>query len=432
MILSQAMRARALVLVLALLVCALPAPNPVRAADEQRIAAVVNDSIVSLQDLNERLRLVLLTSGIRQSEQARDRLAPQVLRSLVEETLQMQEAKRLDITVDDSEIQQALQSIAERNHMTTDSLHRLLSSNGVNFDTLLRQIRAQIAWVKVINRQVRPKVNVTVDQLEMAVQEARASQGQPEYLLSEIVLPVDSPDQADKVAADATRLVQTLREGASFDALARQVSAASSAERGGDLGWVSASAIPNELLTALERLRPGEISDPIGSPIGFHVFWLRDRRTTQAPVDAAAASVEVHLTQILFPQDDTGDPTKLAELREQAANLRDRLTDCPAMVQVAQEIGAPASGDLGWLRIGDLPPDLGHTVLSLPIGEVSQPLQDTTGIRLLMVCERRGDQPATSSERDQIAERLEREQIDRLARRYLRDLRKDAFIEVRL
>jgi peptidyl-prolyl cis-trans isomerase SurA len=418
------------VLCLALSYISLMALMPVGAALEQRIAAVVNDRVVSLRDLNERLQLVLLTSGIPESEQARARLAPQVLRSLIEEALQMQEADRLGITVEDVEMQRALENIAQRNNMSTDDMRRFLADSGINFETLLRQVRAQIAWVKVVAREIRPRVNVTVDQLALAMQEARQSQGQPEYLLSEIVLPVDSPDQAPRVAGDAQRLVQTLREGASFDSLARQVSVAASAEQGGDLGWVPAASIPRELLGALERLRPGEVSEPIGSPVGYHVFWLRERRVAQAPVDQAAAAIEVELTQILFPTDGAG-PEMLAGLREQAAGLRAEMTDCGAMVAKAEDLGAPASGELGWIRIGDMPPDLAQAVLALPVGEVSQPLESPAGIHLLMVCDRNEPQPSAPA-REEIAQRLEQEQIDRLARRYLRDLRKEAFVEVRL
>jgi peptidyl-prolyl cis-trans isomerase SurA len=398
-------------------------------ADEQRIAAVVNDDVVTARDLNERLQLVMLTSGIRDSEQARSRLAPQVLRSLIEETLQLQEAKRLNIEVGQVELDNALGNIAKRNKLSVDQMKGFLVNNGINLDTLVRQVRAQIAWLKVVNREIRPKVTVTVDQLDLAVQEARESQGQPEYLLSEIVLPVDTPAQADKVAQDAQRLVQTLREGASFDSLAHQVSASASAERGGDLGWVNATAIPSELLTTLDRMRPGDISDPLNSPIGYHIFWLRDQRTAAPPVDSSRAAVEVKLTQILFPTD--GSAAAAAEARDRAAAMRGRLTDCPTMAQVASEVKAPASGDLGWLKVGDLPPDLGKAVLGLPVGEVSPPLQGPSGIHLLMVCDRREPQGVTP-EREQIAQRLEQERTDRLARRYLRDLRKQAFIDVRL
>jgi peptidyl-prolyl cis-trans isomerase SurA len=209
----------------------LVAQQAARSLQPQRIAAVVNDDVVSLRDLTERLQLVMVTSGVQDTPEARQRLAPQVLRSLIEETLQLQEAERLDIDVAPAEVEQALEAIAERNNLSAEQMRNLLSRNGVALQTLDRQLEAQIAWVKVVNRLIRPRVSVTVDQLEMAVQEFQESQGQPELLLSEIVLPVDNPQQEAEVAADARRLAETLRAGADFGSLARQVSVAADALR---------------------------------------------------------------------------------------------------------------------------------------------------------------------------------------------------------
>lgn len=411
------------------------------AAIEQRIAAIVNDDVVSLQDLNDRLGLVLLTSRIPDEERARARLSQQVLRGLVEETLQLQEARQLSISVTPDEIQRALADIAERNNLTPEQLTDLLIKNDINPETLLDQLRAQISWLKIVNQRIRPQVNVTVDQLEIAVQEARRDQGQPEYLLSEIVLPVDNPGDEPSVAADAARLYQTLSEGASFDALARQVSASSTARRGGDVGWIQASKMPRELVEALERLRPGDISQPLRSQVGFFIFQLRDRRLSKAPAPSEekndAASDEIKLSQILFQADIKNDADLSARVDEANA-LRPRLTDCEAVNRIAEEQNAPASGDLGWLRVGDLPAVLAKGVADLPVGEISEPLQGPAGVHLLMVCERRGEEASetadlgSTEEREKLARDLERERLDRLARRYLRDLRKQAFIDVRL
>lgn len=408
-----------------------------RAAVEQRIAAIVNDDVVSVQDLNDRLGLVLLTGQIPDQEQARARLAPQVLRGLIEESLQAQEAARLSIGVSPDELDRALQDIAGRNKMSPDQLQQFLGQNGINPETLLDQLRAQISWIKLVNQQIRPKVNVTVDQLEIAVQEARQNQGQPEYLLSEILLPVDNPNQEQRVAADAQRLVQTLSEGASFEALARQVSATASARRGGDVGWVQASGIPPELVNALESLQPGEVSAPLRSSVGYYIFKVRDRRLGKVPAAAGGENgVEIKLAQILFAADIKNDAALSAQATEAAA-VRDRLTDCETVNKVANELKAPASGDLGWLKVSDLPAVLANAVVDLPVGEISQPLQGPAGIHLLMVCERQGDKPkeadlGSEEEREKLVQQLERERLDRLARRYLRDLRKQAFIDIRL
>jgi peptidyl-prolyl cis-trans isomerase SurA len=404
------------------------------AIEPLRIAAVVNEDVVSGQDLADRLQLVLVTSGVPDSEETRANLAPQVLRGLIEERLQLQEAERLGLGVDAAEIEQALRNIAERNNMTPEMMRSFFVANGVSLDTLTDQLRAQIAWVKVVNRQIRPRVSVSVDQLDLAMEEISLARGQPEYHLAEIVLPVDGAEQEEAVARDALRLVQTVRDGADFASFARQFSIAASAEQGGDLGWVSASAIPPELLPTLERLQPGDVSEPIRSNVGYHIFWLRDRRLAAA-VDPGTRDIEVELAQVLFPADAETPPSAREQLRVQAAALRERLDDCDAMARVAEEIAAPASGRLGWLRVGDLPPELARAVVTLEIENVSPPLDGPAGIHLLMVCERRGPNGVaggSATNREELARRLENERIDRLARRYLRDLRAQAFVEVRL
>jgi peptidyl-prolyl cis-trans isomerase SurA len=410
-----------------------------KAAVEQRIAAIVNDDVVSVQDLNDRLGLVLMTSRIPDQQQARARLAQQVLRGLIEEALQLQEASRLSIGVDEAEIERALAEIAGRNKMSVEQMQQLLGENDINEQTLLDQLRAQISWLKIVNQKIRPQVSVTVDQLEVAVQEARRNQGQPEYLLSEIVLPVDNPSEEGTVAEDAARLVQTLSEGASFEALARQVSASATAARGGDVGWVPASTIPPELVSALERLRPGDVSQPLRSPVGFYIFQMRDRRLGVAPatgVNGTATSDEIRLSQILFEADIKDDATLSARVDEATA-LREQLKDCETVNKKAADMGAPASGDLGWLKVSDLPSILATAVTDLAVGEISPPLQGPAGVHLLMVCERQGEQEpkidlASEEERTKLTQQLERERLDRLARRYLRDLRKQAFIDVRI
>jgi peptidyl-prolyl cis-trans isomerase SurA len=410
------------------------APQAALAIEPLRIAAVVNDEVVTGQNLADRLQLVMVTSGVPDSEETRARLAPQVLRGLIEERLQLQEAERLGLGVDAAEIEQALRNIAERNDMTPEMMRRFFVANGVSMDTLTAQLRAQIAWVKVVNRQIRPRVSVSVDQLDLAVEEIGRARGQPEYHLSEIVLPVDGPGQEEAVARDALRLVQTVREGADFATFARQFSVAASAEEGGDLGWVSASGIPPELLPTLERMAAGDVSEPIRSNVGYHIFWLRERRLAAA-VDPVARDIEVELAQVLFAADDGTTASTLEQMRAQAAALRERLVDCDAMASVAEEIAAPASGRLGWLKVGDLPPQLARAVMGLEIEDVSPPLDGPAGIHLLMVCERREPNGVTSApdtDREELALRLENERIDRLARRYLRDLRSQAFVEVRL
>lgn len=228
------------------------APAALAQGAAQRIAAVVNDDVITTQDLLDRLDLALATSGVPNDPKTRRRLAPQVLRGYVDEKLQLQEAKRLGLAVVEAEVDAAIDTIAQRNNTTRDGLYRYLRERNINPGTLRQQIRAQIAWLKIVSRELRPRVAVPSEQVELALKRAGAGEENIELLLSEILLPVYDRAQEGTVLADARALVATLRGGADFAALARQVSAAASAETGGDLGWVRAAAILPELRDRLQ------------------------------------------------------------------------------------------------------------------------------------------------------------------------------------
>jgi peptidyl-prolyl cis-trans isomerase SurA len=248
-----------------------------------RIAAVVNDDVITIQDLADRLDLALVTSGLPNQPEARRSLAPQVLRGVIDEKLQLQEAKRLGLDVSEGDIDQAIDTIAQRNKTTRADLVRYLETHNIKPSALRTQLRAQIAWIKVIAREVRPRIVVTQEQIDLALKRrGGAASGDTELLLAEILLPVYDRNQEPSVLEDARRLVSTIREGGDFAALARQVSVAASAEEGGDLGWVQAAAVLPDLRGRVMNLEPGQVSDPIASPAGVHIFQLRDRRSRDA------------------------------------------------------------------------------------------------------------------------------------------------------
>ena len=229
------------------------------------------------------MTLALATSGLPNDPATRQRLAPQVLRGFVDEKLQLQEAARLGLAVTDVEVDQAMETIAQRNKTNRVDLTRYLLQQNLSPDSLRDQLRAQIAWIKIINREIRPRIVVTQEQIDLAIKRNGGASGDPELLLSELLLPVYDRAQEASVLSDAAGLVTTLRGGADFAALATQVSAATSAENGGDLGWVRTAAITPELRAQIETLKTDEISDPIVSPAGVHIFLVRDRRAGAAP-----------------------------------------------------------------------------------------------------------------------------------------------------
>jgi len=200
------------------------------------IAAVVNDEVVSAYDLEQRVALIVSSTGVDGSGEAGKRLREQVLRTLIDEKLQMQEAKRLEIVADPKEVDETLSGIAEQNRMTTDQLRETLERSGVSIDSLLTQIRAEIAWSDLVRKKFLSRISPGDEQVDEVLARMEANAGRPEFLVAEIFLSVESPDDDEEVRRSAMRLVEQLQQGAAFNAVARQFSQAATAATGGDLG----------------------------------------------------------------------------------------------------------------------------------------------------------------------------------------------------
>lgn len=401
-------------------------PQVAQAQSTQRIAAVVNDDIVSVQDLRERLGLALLFSGLPRDAETQRRLAPQVLRRLIDERLQLQETRRRGIAVSPAEIRGAVRNAAAANNMTEQQLRGFLADQGVDPRALEQQIEAELAWLRMVRQTLAQQVVVTDQQVELALDAAQRG-GSSEVLLSEILLPVYSPDQSAEVLADAEELRAAIREGADFAAIARQVSASGSAAEGGDLGWVPLDAVQAALRPTLEALGPGQISDPMQTPAGVQLFYVRDKRTVAGVVAPDIRRV----SQLLFPVAPDAPESAVADAVARAQEIAREIGGCGDVERLARQLALPGSGDLGWMRPVDLPAEMAPVINALPLGRLSQPMRSGSGIHLIMVCENARSSPE-AARRAAIRRDLEAEQVERLAGRYLRDLRKDAFIDVRI
>ena len=400
-------------------ICLLLLPPPALGQQSLRAAAIVNDDVISMLDLEMRIRLAILAVGLENRPEVRQRIGPQVLRSLIDERLQLQEAKRLGIEISEQDINAAIEDLSRRNNRSREEFAQLLSSRGILPVTLAEQVRATIAWQAVIARSLRPQVIISEDEIQAAVSRIRADQGKRERLVAEIFLAVDDPSQDEDVRVSGERLMQQLRNGARFSELARQFSQGATAPVGGDLGWVQESQLPEEMNYALSRIRPGQVAGPIRSLTGYHLIFFRQERVI------TAGEEYLGLKQIFIPRPQAGDDDGTAE--EEAQSISDSLDGCEAMDEMSKQVGG-ASGDLGEVKVSDLPTDLRNVVANLSIGQASRPISRPDGIAILMVCSRKGE----GINRQAIEDGLRRERIDMLARRHLRDLRKAANVEMRI
>ena len=269
--------------------------GPVRGQDAFRPAAVVNDEVISVLDLAMRVRLAIVGAGVQDSQEVRRRLTPQVLRGLIDERLQLQEAQRLDISVSDDDVARALEQIAGQNNMSEGQFLSMLRNRGIIPTTLIDQIRAQIAWQTVVRRRLRPTISISEEEVQEVADRLTSRQGSLERRVAEIFVAVESATQEEEALANANRLLEQLRGGANFAGLARQFSQSGTANLGGDRGWIRDGELPEELNRALTQMGPGEISPPIRTVSGFHILLLRDMRKNEGQ-EVDRARIQQNLT----------------------------------------------------------------------------------------------------------------------------------------
>ncbi|MGF1475092.1 MAG: peptidylprolyl isomerase [Geminicoccaceae bacterium] len=395
----------------------------------QGIVAVVNDEIVSEWELDQRVKVALVLSNLDPTQENESRVRPQVLRGAIDDELRLQEANRLNVSITDDALDQVIESIAERNRMNVDEFFEIFTSRGVEENALREQYRAQVAWESGVSRLFSQRVNVSEAQVDRELKRERETRNEPDFHLLELFLPVYRDQSEAEVLADADRLLDALESGASFSALASQVSAAPSAENGGDLGWLKLRDLPEALRSVVGAMEPGEVSGPVQTPRGVYLFALADKRQAGG---FRQEIVRVSLAQLFLP----ANAAPLPQLLDRAGELRRTVGTCDDMDRVGEQLALPASGRLGWVAPGDLPPVLSATVVSLRPGATSAPVQGPAGVHVLMVCDRETRNiplpPPPPVTREEIQQRLEREALEQLAERHLRILRKDAFIEVRI
>jgi peptidyl-prolyl cis-trans isomerase SurA len=405
-------------------------PPPGDQVFETRIAAVVNDEVISVADVQSRLRMVMLSSNLTDSPETRQRVAAQVLRTIVDEKLQMQEAKRQNITATDEELNKALGQIEKQNNMQPGQLQQVLKAHGIERSALIDQLTASIVWSKLVRRLVSQTNVVSDEEIDYALKRAKETADEPQSRVAEIFLAVDNPQQEDEVRRLAERLTEQMRQGARFSAVAQQFSQSATAAVGGDIGWVRAEQLSPELGKAVAQMRPGELSPPIRTGSGYYLLLVLDRRSGRA---AGPEDSVLHLVQIVFPlPPQAPDAMRRAAIAE-AQSAKTTAKNCDDLLKIGKEKGSPQLSSEGRLRADQVAPAMRSIVLGLTVGQASQPIVQKNGVGVIMMCEKAATPSApTVPSRDDIAETLMRQRLDTLARRFMRDLRRTAFVDVRV
>ncbi|HVM82483.1 MAG TPA: peptidylprolyl isomerase [Candidatus Binatia bacterium] len=428
---THPLRAALLVLfagILGVLAGTAPLVRPAAAQDELKIAAVVNDDVITQLDVFMRLRMAMLSAKLQDTPETRQRLLPTVMRALIDDHLKYQEAKTQGVTVGDAEVNNRIETLAKRNGMTRQDFETMLNGNGVLITALSDQIRSDIAWSRLVQRTLRSTIRITDAEIDEAMNRAKTARGKMEYHLSQIFLQVDSPKDSPQVQQSAQRLMEQLQSGAEFASLASEFSQDTTASNGGDMGWLRADeidpAIARELLNAGSGAdAKGKVLGPIAGTGGYFLVRIEDTRVGE---ESAVAPGSVHMVQLIWPLNRNPSDKEVQSAQDQADAYAGKVTSCDEFEREAPETAG--FRDFGRVRFDDMPPEIRQMAMTQPIGTPTKGVRGTGGVAVFVICDRGG----AGNSRVAIADRLAAERLETLARGYLSDLRRAAYIDIRL
>ena len=390
---------------------------PVQAQDSHGIVAVVNEDIVSAHDVRQRVLFLLATTGAQRDEASLARLQQQALRNLVDEKLQMQESKKYEQTISDAQIDRSVQSLIARNELSPEEVIERLAGVGVSIETLRDQVRAEIAWQRIVNGLYGSRIRISDAQIDETLSRLTANASKPSYRVAEIYIEATEDIGGMEGALEGARaMISQVNDGAPFPLLARQFSSAPSAASGGDVGFVQDGDLRPEVDAVIKTLEVGTISEPIKTPGGYYVVAVVDKQISES-------DTTFRLRQINMTKAD-------GATEDQFRGFKTRFESCETLAEDIEEIEGLNTADMGEIKASEMTEDIRALISGLTEGQLSDPISTGEGVVALMVCSSEVSGKGIPT-RDQIEERLIDQQLAQASKKHLRDLRRQAAIVTR-
>lgn len=417
------------------LALAFPLSGVIAQAEEplDRIVAVVNDDAIMASELEDRMvqaRSQLASRNIAMPDDAV--LRRQVLDRMIVEQIQLQMAEQANLSVNDTELNRAVRTIAENNGMTVEQFADALEADGLSLAVVRDQVRREMLMRDLQQRRVASRVNVSDREVQRYLEQQGVSDD-TRYRLGHILVALPqspTPDQVQAAQQEANALYERLQAGADFADLAASESDGANALEGGDLGWRQGGEIPTVFAETLPQLSVGDVSEPIRSPSGFHLVKLMDREGGKQ----RAVVEEEQVRHILIETNPNQGEERAQALAEQ---VRQRLLSGEDFASVAQEVSddrgsAMNGGDLGWVRPGQMVPAFEEAVDSLPVGQISQPVRSRFGYHIIEVLDRRQQDVTQEAQKSQVRQTLFQRKVNDELEAWMQQIRADAYVENRL
>ena len=429
--------------ILCILLCASFAPLKAEPGSS-RIAAIVNSRVISEADLNNRLKFAAISSGLEPTQENMDQMKQQMLHMMIDEQLQLGVGEMYNLKIDDEQLAAAIKDIEQSNGMPEGTITELLEKNYIPLKTFHDQLRAQLTWVSFIRAKYPlknledhlnrgegldfgPSLQIADWEIEQELKLQQEKDTKVQYHLAELFLPFDNAEQEERVKETFLHLIDELQKGAHFGALAQQFSQSATAAQGGDMGWLTEDQIEPEIKEYLEHLTLGQLSTPIRTSHGYTIIaYLEQKLPSSEP------SLRLTFQNVLFPFPNDVTEDQARAIMEKAETIAKKSKSCSALVQNAKQADKQIKAHLAEKApFSKIPPDLQKILEPLPLNKTSAPLLTEEGAMLVMVCDKettKGSELTLEEVKDIVAGR----KYSMLARRELRDLRRNAFINLRM
>jgi len=399
-----------------------------------RIAAVVNDGLVLRSELDAQVQAV--TKRLQEQKvalPAQNVLYSQVLDRLILQEIEAQRAKRLGLTISDEQLNGALQEIAARNKIPFDQLPTTLQSQGIDYKQYRESMRKELTLSELRQRDVITHIIVTPHEIDQFLERQDSAAANDQFNVSHILLSLPAaatPQQLAEITKKADDIAARATKGEDFGELAIANSNSQTALDGGQLGWRKGSQLPQFILDLVTKMKPGEVSEPIRTPSGFHIVKLNDRRSGEAQVIIN----QIHVRHILLKPNELDDD---ATVREKLAKIRQRILNGEDFAGIAsttsQDPGsAPDGGDLGWTGPGTFVPEFDKAIADLKPDEISEPFKTRYGWHIVQMLGTRTYDSTADVRRQRAFAQIRESKADEETELWLRRLRDEAFVETKM
>ena len=405
------------------------------AIEVDRIVAVVNNEAITLHELNTRVFAVerqLRTQGTQLP--ARSVLERQLLERMIVDRVQLQSARESGLQIADGELDSALRRIADGNRLSLPEFKDALEKDGIVWSKFREEIRDEMTIARLRERDVESRIVISEGEIDnFLANPQNTAVGEVTTHLAHIIVRV--PEQADpaqlmRIRARAEQALKQIKGGEDFGKVAASFSDAPDALSGGSMGMRPLDRLPTLYAEAAAKMHPGDVSDILRSPAGFHIVKVVDMR---GGTDAVKSIKQTRAAHILIKVNEL---VSEGEARRKLVSIKERLDNGADFAELARlysnDMSAAKGGDLGWLYQGDTVPEFERAMDKLKIGEVSQPVQSPFGWHLIQVHERRADEASPERKRLIARQALRERKLDEAYEDWLRQMRDRAYVEYRL